>query len=63
MALRSSISQKKIHEKYLSKNEILMKFLMLLKNLELEAKGSEIFKGIKSNIFKKHKYRSYKILK
>ena len=54
MALEIRFHQKKIHEIYLSKNNIANDIFSAFELSRVEAKGSEIFKGIKNNIINKH---------
>lgn len=54
MALKVRFHQKKIHEKYLSNNDIANDIFSAFELSRIEAKGSKIFKGIKSNIMNKH---------
>ena len=54
MALEIRFHKKKIHEKYLSNNDIANEIFKSVEQSRIEAKGSEIFKGIKNNIFNKH---------
>ena len=54
MALKFRFHEKKIHEKYLSKNEIANSIFSAVEQSRIEAKGSKTFKGIKLNILNKH---------
>ena len=54
MALKFRFHEKKIHEKYLSKNEIANSIFSAVEQSRIEAKGSKSFKGIKLNILNKH---------
>jgi cobaltochelatase CobT len=56
MALKIRFHEKKIHEKFLSQNDIANEIFTAVENSRIEAKGSNIFRGIKLNIFKKHQY-------
>ena len=49
MALKFRFHEKKIHEKYLSQNEIANSIFSAVEQSRIEAKGSKTFKGI--NIF------------
>ena len=55
MALEVRFHKKNIHEKYLSQNNIINEIFNAFEKSRIEAKGSEIFKGIKFNILDKHK--------
>ena len=50
MALKFRFHEKKIHEKYLSKNEIANSIFSAVEQSRIEAKGSKAFKGIKLNL-------------
>ena len=54
MALEIRFHEKKIHQKYLSEDNITNEIFSAVEQSRIEAKGSKIFKGIKSNIFNKH---------
>ena len=54
MALEIRLHNSKVHKKYLSSNDIANEIFTCLEHSRIEAKGSLIFKGIKSNIFAKH---------
>ena len=54
MALEVRFHKKKIHEKYLSQNNISNDIFNAFEKSRIEAQGSNIFKGIKSNILNKH---------
>ena len=54
MALEVRFHEKKIHEKYITNNDITNQIFSAVEQSRVEAKGSEIFKGIKSNILNKH---------
>ena len=54
MALKFRFHKQKIHEKYLSKNEIANSIFSAIEQSRIEAKGSKTFKGIKLNILNKH---------
>ena len=54
MALEFRLHNSKMHKNYLSSNNIANKIFNVIEQSRIEAKGSIIFKGIKSNIFKKH---------
>ena len=54
MALKFRFHEKKIHEKYLSQNEIANSIFSAVEQSRIEAKGSKTFKGIKLNILNKH---------
>ena len=54
MALEFRLHNSKMHKNYLSSSNIANKIFNVIEKSRIEAKGSIIFKGIKSNIFKKH---------
>jgi len=54
MALKIRFHEKKIHNQYLNKNNIVNDIFSAVEQSRIETKGSEIFKGIKNNIFNKH---------
>ena len=54
MALEIRLHDPKIHSKYVSSNNIANEIFNVIEKSRIDAKGSNIFKGIKSNIFKKH---------
>ena len=54
MALEIRLHNSKVHKNYLSSSDIANKIFNALEQSRIEAKGSIIFKGIKSNIFNKH---------
>ena len=54
MALEIRFHEKKIHQKYLSQNEVANEIFSAIEQSRIEAKGSKIFKGIKYNILNKH---------
>ena len=54
MALELRLHDSKIHLKYLGSNKTANKIFNVIEQSRIEAKGSMIFKGIKSNIFNKH---------
>ena len=55
MALELRLHDSKIHLKYLGSNKTVNQIFNVIEQSRIEAKGSLIFKGIKSNIFNKHK--------
>ena len=55
MALEVRFHKKNIHEKYLSQNDISNDIFNAFEQSRIETQGSDIFKGIKSNILNKHK--------
>ena len=55
MALAIRSHEKKVHEKYLTKNSIANEIFDAVEHSRIEAKGSQIFKGIKNNIIHKHR--------
>ena len=55
MALELRLHDSKIHLKYLGTNKTVNQIFNAIEQSRIEAKGSLIFKGIKSNIFNKHK--------
>ena len=54
MALKLRLHNSQIHKKNLSSNDIANEIFHVLEQSRIEAKGSNIFKGIKSNIHNKH---------
>jgi len=54
IALEIRLHKSLIHNKYLSSSNIANEIFHCMELSRIEAKGSLIFKGIKSNIFKKH---------
>ena len=56
MALEVRFHKKKIHEKYLSQNDISNDIFNAFEQSRIETQGSDIFKGIKSNILNKHEF-------
>ena len=54
MALELRLHNSKIHLKYLSSNNTVNQIFNVVEQSRIEALGSSIFKGIKSNIFNKH---------
>ena len=54
MALEVRFHKKNIHEKYLSQNNISNDIFNAFEQSRIETQGSNIFKGIKSNILNKH---------
>ena len=54
MALELRLHDSKIHLKYLGSNKTVNQIFNVIEQSRIEAKGSLIFKGVKSNIFKKH---------
>ena len=56
MALEIRFHEKKIHEKFLTDNSIANEIFNAVEQSRIEARGSEIFKGIKYNILSKHKF-------
>ena len=54
MALELRLHDSKIHLKYLGSNKTVNQIFNVVEQSRIEAKGSLIFKGIKSNIFNKH---------
>ena len=55
MALKFRLHTKEIHQQYLGNNEVSNKIFNVVEQSRIEAQGSNIFKGIKLNIFNKHK--------
>ena len=53
-ALELRYHRKNLHKKFFSKNDTVNQIFNALELSRVEAKGSEIFKGIKSNIKNKH---------
>ncbi len=56
MALEFRLHSKDIHQNFLAKNDLSNQIFDSVEKSRIEAKGSNIFKGIKSNITKKHLY-------
>ena len=56
MALEIRLHNSQIHKKFISSSDIANKIFNVVEKSRIEAKGSNIFKGIKSNIFNKHKF-------
>ena len=54
MALKIRFHEKKIHNQYLNKNNIVNDIFSAVEQSRIETKGSKFFKGIKNNIFSKH---------
>ncbi len=54
LALEARLHDSKIHQKYISYNNIGDKIFKVIEKSRIEANGSKIFKGVKSNIFDKH---------
>ena len=54
MALELRLHNSKIHLKHLGSNNTINQIFNVIEQSRIEAKGSLIFKGIKSNIFNKH---------
>ena len=54
MALEFRLHDSQIHKKHLSSNDTANEIFRVLEQSRIEAKGSNIFKGIKSNIHNKH---------
>ena len=54
MALEIRFHEKKVLEKYLTNNDLANKIFKAVEQSRVETKGSEIFNGIKKNIFDKH---------
>ena len=54
MALEIRFHQKKVHNKFLSKNKLANEIFNAVEQSRVEAQGSNIFKGIKDNILHKH---------
>jgi len=55
IALEFRLHDSQIHEKHLSSNDVANEIFRVLEQSRIEAKGSNIFKGIKQNIHNKHK--------
>ena len=55
MALEIRFHKKKIHDNFRSENDITNQIFNAFECSRIETKGSKIFKGIKENIFNKHK--------
>ena len=55
MALEIRLHDSQVHKNYFNSNNIANEILNVVEQSRIEALGSSIFKGIKSNIFKKHK--------
>ncbi len=56
IALEFRLHSKKIHENFITKNNLSNEIFYAVEQSRIEAQGSHLFKGIKSNIFKKHNY-------
>lgn len=54
MALELRLHNSKIHQQFISANDITNKIFNVIEQSRCEAKGSNIFKGIKTNINNKH---------
>ena len=54
MALEFRLHDSQIHKKHLSSNDTANEIFRVLEQSRIEAKGSNIFKGIKLNIHNKH---------
>ena len=54
LALEARLHDSKIHQKYISYNNIGDKIFKAIEKSRIEANGSKIFKGVKLNIFDKH---------
>ena len=54
IALEFRLHEKKIHQSYISQNEITNDIFNAIEQSRIEAKGSKLFKGIKKNILNKH---------
>ena len=55
MALEVRFHKKNIHQNYLNQNDICNEIFTAIEHSRIEAKGSNIFKGIKNNILNKHR--------
>ena len=56
MALEFRLHSKDIHQNFIASNELSNEIFNAVEQSRIEAQGSKIFKGIKSNIVKKHRY-------
>jgi len=56
MALEFRLHSKDIHQNFIASNELSNEIFNAVEQSRIEAQGSKIFKGIKSNITKKHLY-------
>ena len=56
MALEFRLHSKDIHQNFIVSNELSNEIFNSVEQSRIEAQGSKIFKGIKSNIIKKHLY-------
>ena len=63
MALEIRLHDSHLHNKYITENSLANEILKALEQSRIEAKGSKIFKGIKNNIFNKHKFDLKNIIK
>ena len=55
MALELRLHNSKIHQQYKTRSDISNKIFNVIEQSRYEAKGSQLFKGIKSNIFENYK--------
>lgn len=56
VALEIRLHNSQLHKKFLSSSDVANKIFSVVEQSRVEAKGSGIFKGIKSNILNKHKF-------
>ena len=56
IALEFRLHSKNIHENFIAKNDLSNEIFYAVEQSRIEAQGSNLFKGIKSNILKKHNY-------
>ena len=56
MALEFRLHSKDIHKNFIASDELSNEIFNAVEQSRIEAQGSKIFKGIKSNIIKKHRY-------
>ena len=63
MALEFRLHSKDIHQNFIASDELSNKIFNAVEQSRIEAQGSKIFKGIKSNIVKKPRYDLKKINK
>ena len=56
MALEFRLHSKDIHQNFIASDELSNEIFNAVEQSRIEAQGSKIFKGIKSNIIKKHRY-------
>ena len=56
IALEIRLHNKELHKRYCKNNNSFKKIFDVVEKSRIEAQGSKIFKGIKNNIYKKHKF-------